>query len=403
LHHRAVKGVIVNARDITERRQAEELQQRLQGQLAQSEKLAALGELLAGVAHELNNPLSVVMGHTLLLERTAADPATVERAAKIGLAAERCGRIVKNFLALARQYPPERQEVRLGRLVREVVEMLGYQLRVDNIEVTIDVAAELPVIWADPHQLQQVLVNLITNAHHAMRETAGPRALTIAGGRAADDAGIWFEVTDTGPGIPPEVERRLFEPFFTTKPVGQGTGLGLSICKGIVEGHSGTIQVEGRPGRGAKFRIEIPIGAPAAPPEAASEPDTPGPSRALLVVDDEPDVARLLEEMLSRDGHTVETAGNGREALDRLQHRVYDAVLTDIKMPELDGPGLFREAKRRHPELRDRFIFLTGDTLSAPTAQFLAEVHGPALRKPFTLRDVRIALRKICPGATVAA
>jgi PAS domain S-box-containing protein len=248
--------------DITQRREAEraeENQRRLERQLAQSEKLAAMGELLAGVAHELNNPLSVVIGQTVLLQRTA-EPASAQRGEKIARAAERCGRIVKNFLALARHYAPERKPVVLNQLVRDTLEMIAYQLRVNDIETIDDLATDVPVVWADPHQIQQVLVNLVTNATQAMSEAPRPRRLSIV--TRGEGAGVALEVIDNGPGIPPEVERRLFEPFFTTKPVGQGTGLGLSICKGIVESHGGRIAVEGRPGVGAARARSRPARCP---------------------------------------------------------------------------------------------------------------------------------------------
>src|SRR5919106_678056 len=229
-------GITVNARDVTDRKRDEATQEQLRVHLRHSEKLAAMGALLAGVAHELNNPLAVVTGHTALLLARPGDPAVSARAEKIGRAAERCGRIVKNFLALARQYPPERTSVSLNQIVEDALEVLAYPLRVDNVDVTTELSADLPALAADEHQLQQVLVNLVTNAHQAMREVGGVRRLSLRSG-AGPDATVWLEVSDSGPGMPPEVQARLFEPFFTTKPVGQGTGLGLSICKGIVEGH----------------------------------------------------------------------------------------------------------------------------------------------------------------------
>src|SRR5581483_10521389 len=189
------------------------------------------------------------------------------RADKIVQAAERCGRIVKNFLALARQHPPERESVHLNRVVEGAIELLGYLFRVGNIEVSLELQPDLPPLWADPHELQQVAVNLLTNAQDAVRDTPPPRRITIA--TRVDPTGAWvsMEVTDTGPGIPPDVQPRIFEPFFTTKPPGQGTGLGLSLCLSIVENHGGAIRAENVPGGGARFSVELPV--PIARPEAA--------------------------------------------------------------------------------------------------------------------------------------
>ncbi len=386
--------------DITERKRVEEQLQRQREALMQTEKLAAMGELLAGVAHELNNPLSVVLGQTVLLREAAGSRPLAERVEKIAKAAERCARIVKNFLALARQRPPERSQVRLNQVVQEAVELLAYPLRVDSVELKLDLVRDLPVLWADPHQLHQVVVNLVTNAHHAIRATQPPRRLTLTTGFDPAQARVYLEVADTGPGIPPEIQRRVFEPFFTTKPPGQGTGLGLSLCQGIIEGHGGFIRVENQPGQGAVFRIELPVeAAPVVGPEArVAEALPPLRERVILVVDDEPEVAGVLADLLSADGHQVETAANGALALEKLQARAYDLILSDLRMPELDGPGLYREVARRHPELRGRVIFLTGDTLSLEIREFVDKTGAPSLSKPFAFEEVRRVVQRVLRG-----
>jgi PAS domain S-box-containing protein len=383
-----VAGIVVNTRDITDRALAEE-------RLRQSEKLAAMGELLAGVAHELNNPLSVVMAQTAMLRMAADDPSLAARADKIARAADRAARIVKNFLALARHRPPERQEVQLNTVVREALELLAYPLKVDNVAVVTDLAPDLPALRADPHQLHQVLVNLITNAHQAMRETAGERRLTFV--TRLDPAGrrARLGVSDTGPGIPPEILSRVFEPFFTTKPPGQGTGLGLSLCQGIVEAHGGTIVVETERERGVTFWVELPLGetgeAAAGSPPMAERPLGP---LSLLVVDDEPDVAAVLADMLTGDGHQVETAPNGRRALEKIREGEFDLIISDLRMPELDGPGLWQEIQHLRPDLMSRVVFITGDTLGAGTREFLERANRPTLDKPFLLEDVRKAVQE---------
>ena len=306
---------------------------------------------------------------------------------------------MKNFLALARQYPPERTSVSLNQIVRDALEVLAYPLRVDNVEVTTELAEDVPLLAADGHQLQQVVVNLVTNAHQAMRSRNDTRRLSLRSG-VGPDATVWLEVSDSGPGMPPEVQARLFEPFFTTKPVGQGTGLGLSICKGIVEGHGGRISLDGGVGRGATFRLELPIGEPiTASPVTDQGPI--GPHRRILVVDDEVEVGSVMSELLRRDGHEVDTAVNGLEALARLRARSYDAVVSDIRMPQLDGVGLWTTVKRDDPALASRFVFFTGDTLSGATTEFLERTGAPNIRKPVTLRDIRVALARVAVVTTV--
>src|SRR2546427_7755306 len=274
-----------------------------------------MGPLLAGVAHELNNPLTVLSAQAQLLDGTD-DSTFAVRTAKIRQAADRCVRIVRNFLAFARQRPPERTPTLLGDVVQGSVELLAYELRVDGVEVSVDLASDIPVMWVDPHQLHQVFVNLVANAQHAMRRQSGPKRLTVRGRYDAEGRRVRLEFADTGPGIPADVRARIFEPFFTTKPAGEGTGLGLSLCRGIVEDHHGTITVESEPGRGTTFVIELPVETPqgaASRPAAVSAPLVrPG---KVLVVDDERAVAEALAEAIRRDGHEVAIAGDGGEAL----------------------------------------------------------------------------------------
>jgi PAS domain S-box-containing protein len=395
-HQGHIIGIIGIARDITERKLAEGQLQRQREALYQSEKLATMGQLLAGVAHELNNPLSVVMGQAALLRQSVRNKRQMERAEKIVQAAERCARIVNNFLALARQRPPERHPVQVNTVVREAVELLAYPLRVDSVEVVWALAEEVPVLWADAHQLHQVVVNLVANAHQAMREVGGPRRLTVATGVSPGGGRVWVEVRDTGPGIAPELEGRIFEPFFTTKPPGVGTGLGLSLCQGIVEGHGGWIGVVRGVGPGAVFRVELPVEGPGGvePVAGAGAPVEVQRAR-ILVVDDEPGIAGVLAEVLQLDGHAVETVGDGEAALGKLAAGTYDLILSDIRMPELDGPSLYWELERRDPRLMGRMIFLTGDTLSTGTREFLEKTGAPCLAKPFALKDVREIVQQV--------
>jgi PAS domain S-box-containing protein len=383
-------------KEIAERQRAEEQLQHQQEALFQREKLAAMGSLLASVAHELNNPLSVVMVQADLLCEEVRENTLPERIDLISQSAERCVSIVQNFLALARRTPPQRTQVELNAIVDEAMTLLAYALRVDDVEVHQDLADDLPPLWADRHQLHQVLINLITNAHQALRETPAPRRLGLTTCYDSLASLVILEVADTGPGIPPELQERIFEPFFTTKPPGVGTGLGLPFCRGIIEGHGGTLSVESQVGRGAVFRIKLPVEA-----IPVTEPTTPVPEslppaqgKAILIIDDEPGIVSALAYLLRRDGYQVDTASNGRLALEQLQRRAYDLILCDLRMPELDGPGLYRELEGRLPHLLPRVIFLTGDTLSPEAREFLEQAGVIRLNKPFRAAEVRRIVRR---------
>jgi signal transduction histidine kinase len=376
-----------------------EVRERTQ-QLVQSEKVATMGSLLAGVAHELNNPLSVVLGRVVLLSRKLAGSPLLADVEKLGRAAERCGRIVKNFLALARQRPPERAQVQLNLVVQEAVELVAYPLRVDSVDVRLDLADPLPPVWADPHQLQQVVVNLLTNAHHAMRQTR-PRQVIVTTRHEPVRGSVSLRVADSGPGIPPELQARIFEPFFTTKPAGEGTGLGLAICRGILDSHGGSIRVESAPGQGAAFVIDVPVESrrETRPEAVSASTEALIQGKTILVVDDEPEVAEVLRELLSQDGHSVDIAPDGAVALEKIHARAYDAILSDNRMPGLDGPGLYRELERRHPELLPRMILVTGDTLTLSTEEFLERTRVPTLYKPFDAAGVRRVVQRVLGAA----
>jgi signal transduction histidine kinase len=359
--------------------------------LIQSEKVATMGSLLAGVAHELNNPLAIVMGQAHLLRGGAREPALVQRAEKILAGADRCARIVRNFLALARQRPPERGQVWVNLVVQETIELLGYDLRTSNVEVVLDLADDVPPTWADGHQIQQVVVNLVANAIQAMRRLDTPRGITITTRWTREPARISLEIADSGPGIPADVQERIFEPFFTTKPQGEGTGLGLSLCRRTLEEHGGTITVHSEVGRGATFRLGLPIVQRPAPTSEApvTQELPPVAGKTILIVDDEVDLAATLAEALQDDGYQVGVADNGVAALEMLGQRSYDMILSDTKMPKLDGEHFYTEIERRYPALRRRIVFVTGDILSREKREFLERTGAPYLTKPFDLREVR--------------
>jgi PAS domain S-box-containing protein len=380
--------------DITSQKRAEAELERSREALYQSEKLTALGSLLAGVSHELNNPLSIIVAQATLLEHEVEGTPHAARSAKIRKAAERSGRIVQTFLAMARQKRPERTRVDINDLVRAALDLTDYGLRTGGVQVTTDLAAGLPPVAGDIDQLHQVLVNLLVNAQHALQECPAPRQLTVSTS-ARDDGWIEIKVADNGPGIPVDLRRRVFEPFFTTKVQGAGTGIGLSFSLGIVEAHGGTLKLADA-GGGATFLVSLPADA-----ELSEKCDRQGGIAGggrvatALVVDDEPDIAEALAGLLALEGYAVDHAVGGQEAQVRLAERDYDIILSDLRMPDLDGPALFDWIERERPELTRRIAFVTGDTLGAPAVRFLTRTRRPFMEKPFTPASLRQLLEEM--------
>jgi len=382
--------VLTIARDVTDKKRSAEELARQRESLYQREKLAALGSLLAGVAHELNNPLSVVVARAVLLEEQG-DAATQAAALRIRTAAERCARIVRTFLAMARQQRPERGPVATNEVITAALDMTSYAIRTSSIEVAVDLDPDVPLIHADADQLHQVLLNLIINAQQAMQDHAPPRRLRVSSRFDGPSQRVRIEVADNGPGIPPALRARVFEPYFTTKPTGIGLGVGLAVSLGIVEAHGGTLGVECPATGGATFCVVLPVGATdlaLAQPHAASRAAL-AQRRSILVVDDEPEIRATLAEILVGAQHRVVTADSGREALERMAGEHYDVILTDIRMPDLDGRALYQEITRRWPARAGTVIFVTGDTLASSMRDFVCESGRPVIEKPFLPGEVR--------------
>jgi PAS domain S-box-containing protein len=381
--------VLTIARDITEKKRVAEELARQRESLYQREKLAALGSLLAGVSHELNNPLSVVVARAVLLEERG-DSATQAAALKIRTAAERCARIVRTFLAMARQQQPERVPVAINDVVLAALDITGYAIRTSGVEVTLDLAKDIPLVLADADQLHQVLLNLIINAQQSMQDQPAPRLLRVSSRYDAIANVLRITVADNGPGIPAHLRARVFEPYFTTKPTGVGTGVGLAVSLGIVEAHGGTLMVDCPMEGGAIFTITLPVGAAEAiDADTGQASSVSAGQRSILVVDDEAEIREALAEILTRARHRVVTASSGREALERMEAAHYDVILTDIRMPDLDGRALYREIEERWPGQGGRVIFVTGDTLASAMREFVSESGRPVIEKPFLPSEVR--------------
>jgi len=370
--------VLCVIRDVTD-------QKMLQEQLIQSEKMSAIGQLVSGVAHELNNPLAGISAFAQLLLTEKRFPPDQRTAAEMIYAeARRASRIVQNLLTFARQHKPERTPTGVNQVLDDTLELRGYELRVRGIEVTRDYDEQIPETMADAHQLQQVFLNLVTNAEQAMEKSPRESQRLIVRTRRMG-AVIRIDVEDTGPGIPPNLLERIFNPFFTTKPTGSGTGLGLSISLGIVREHEGRIWAENAPQGGARFIVEVPIVTHRASGESQAIPLVPpqGDRLQILVVDDEASVRVSLQRYLAGRGHEVETTSSGREALGRLREGRFDAVIVDMRMPDVSGEELYRELQTTDPGHADRIIFTTGQLVDEQVRTFLASTGRPCVPKPF--------------------
>lgn len=386
--------------DITELHAARNQLRQAAESLHQSEKLAALGQLLAGIAHELNNPLAVVLGRAAILQEKLANTPHAASLQKLREAANRCARIVKTFLAMARQTGPRRQLVDVNDLIDSALELTTYGLRTSDITWNARALAKGIQIEADQDQIVQVLINLIINAQHALQERPGPRSLDIRTDLSPDGAWLTIGIADNGPGVPDAIAHRIFDPFFTTKAVGQGTGLGLSVCKSMIEAHGGRLTLEKTPGGGATFRLSLPTtrGATLDSPkdDAAATLRTRG---RILIVDDEVEIAAILADCLSPLGIDCVIATDGNDALRRVAETSFDAVFCDVSMPGMDGITFYHTLKQTNPILAAHLVFISGDVLHRNWDRFKTTVDRPILEKPFDPELIRqAALSLLAPA-----
>ncbi|HLZ13752.1 MAG TPA: PAS domain S-box protein [Candidatus Acidoferrum sp.] len=372
-------------------RQAYDDLRRTQEQLLHSEKMAAVGQLISGVAHELNNPLTAILGYSQLLSSSGQMNAQgLEYSEKLYKQAQRTHRIVQNLLSFARQHKPERIPVSLNKIVEDTLALRDYDLRMHNIRVHLDLSAELPTTAADPHQLQQVFLNMVNNAVDAILEKSSEGDLWVTTGSTKQK--LFVQFTDSGAGV--KDPSKVFDPFYTTKPVGKGTGLGLSICYGIVTEHGGTIRVKNLPPRGASFTIEIPCQEIAAlKPEETTKPPQKFERAKILLVDPETSVLEAVQGMLKNLNHQVFPARNLEEAQALLRVREFDLVLSDVEVAGRKGTNGLREwMERERPGFVDRLIVMS----ALAEAELLN--HGVAetvLQKPFDAVQLLAALDSV--------
>jgi hypothetical protein len=378
------EDVIVSAtRDISEHLAMQAELERQREIAHQNEKMSALGELLAGVAHELNNPLSIVVGYSQMMQDKVTDPVLKRRVDRVQGAAERCAKIVKTFLAMARQRPARLEHSTLNDVLEIAWDVAGYGLRASGAEIILDLADDLPSVAVDPDQMAQVFTNLIINAEQAMEGLGDKAKLTIQTGRDTNGKTVFLKLKDNGAGMSPDIRARIFEPYFTTKNVGSGTGVGLAFCHRIVDSHGGTLTVSSRPDKGAAFKVRLPIApAPLSAKRGSPHPDTPVAEGHVLIVDDEEGITQMLCELLTDEGFSTVAVNDASHALEMIAERSFDLILSDMKMPGMDGPGLLDAIKRDHPQMASRLVFITGDTMSEDVSDFLEACGRPYLEKP---------------------
>ena len=386
-------------RDVSERKKLDDETRDIYHQLLQAEKMAALGQTISGVAHELNNPLATILTWAERLSEKVTEDSPIRQGLETILGeSDRAARIVRNLLTFARKRQTTRAMVDINQVVRETLALRAYEQRVSNINVIDALAAGLPQVFADGHQIQQVLLNLVINAEQAMLSTNGRGVLVVRTWHDAQQESVILEINDDGPGVPGELQPKIFDPFFTTKEVGKGTGLGLTVAYAIVQEHGGRIRLESVPGTGASFYVELPVtggSLPNPPANQTLQGSTEGVKGAsILIVEDETALATAVSDSLRDAGYLVQRASNGHEALDMIRKQRYELIVCDLKMPRLDGKAFYRIVAESSPSLARRVIFVTGDVAGTDAEQFLEESGCRWLAKPFRLADLLRAVRE---------
>ena len=400
VEYKQKRATLASFMDITERKQMEAEKKELEQQAQVASRLATVGEMASGIAHEINNPLTAVIGYAdLVLERDIPEEAKND-VRIIHNGAKRVADIVKRLLAFAHQYQPERTYLDINDIIKTTLELRAYELETSNIKATTNLAPDLPRTMADAGQLQQVFLNLIINAETEMRLAHGGGKLSVKTETVGSTIRISFK--DDGPGITKENLEKIFNPFFTTREVGKGTGLGLSLCHGIIAEHKGRLYAESKPGKGATFVVELPVITEEKQlemAEPAEEVKEVAPAR-ILVVDDEPAICQFLKRVLTGEGHEVETVASAGDALERIKGTRYNLILLDIKLPDKSGIELYKHIKDATPSWAKRIVFITGDVMGTDTRSFLSRTRVPYITKPFDTKQLKRDInRKLTEGA----
>ncbi|MCK4723077.1 MAG: PAS domain S-box protein, partial [Dehalococcoidia bacterium] len=383
-------------RDITERKQMEEERKELEQKAQVASRLATVGLLASGVGHEINNPLTAVVGYSQLLMQEDLPEDIKEQLATINEGAQRVASIVKKLLAFARYQKPERTYASINDTVATTLDLLAHQLKTSNIQTNLQLDPDLPPTMVDTGQLQQVFLNLIINAETEMRLAHGKGELSMKTDKVDNTIRISF--ADNGPGIAEDNLEKIFDPFFTTREVGEGTGLGLSICHEIITEHGGRLYAQSKPGKGATFIVELPVVAEDKHPQAA-KPVAEEPAKVagarVLVVDDEPLILDFVSRVLTDEGHEVETVDNAADALRKIESERYGLILLDIKMPGMSGIELYNHIEKTAQSLARRVVFITGDVMGAETTAFLSRIKAPRIDKPFDAEQLKNEINRI--------
>jgi PAS domain S-box-containing protein len=387
-------GFITVLQDINERKQSEAKMKEMELKAQSVSRLASIGEMAAGIAHEINNPLTPALGYSEMLMKRDL-PKDIKADLKvIHDSVRQAADVTKRLLTFARQVKPERNLTSINDIIETTLQLRAYRLTTSNIKVIREFDSKLPEIMADGAQLQQVFLNIIMDAEYEMIQAHKGGTLLIKTERVGDT--IRVSVKDDGPGISKENMLKLFTPFFTTKKVGEGTGLGLSVCHGIISEHNGRIWAESEFGKGATFIIELPVITQVKEETVEAKLSEPDMGKALeavktsiLVVDDEPSITKLLKRVLTEEGYEVKTTGKARAALRLIKSGKYALILLDIKLPNMSGIEMYEQLEKTDKSLVESIIFITGDVFGSGMMEFFSRTGVSYVSKPFNIEKLK--------------